>query len=363
MIVDSHLDLAWNALYNGRDLRRPLAAIRDSEPDGRGAMTSLPDLGSADVGIVFATLFAEPVDSWIAAEHDEQLQNLARPPRRYSNPAEAEEQALEMLDLYRSWESDGAVRIITSRETLEHHVQQFERDQVPGFVILMEGADPIRSPEHLQQWWDRGLRMISLAWGSTRYAGGTGSSTGLSAIGNELVHAMAQTGVIHDTSHLSEEAFWDAIALPQHAVCTTHTASRDAVAASFPPDFPANRFLTDGQLREVAKPHGVASSGVVGLMLISEFLDPSWYGRKITAPVTLAEHAARHLHHMASVIDWENVAIGSDVDTLEGAESVPDELDTIADWSRIADAVPATAAAAVLGENWLRFLRETLPAR
>jgi membrane dipeptidase len=79
--------------------------------------------------------------------------------------------------------------------------------------------------------------------------------------------------------------------------------------------------------------------------------------------VTLAEHGARHLHHMASVIGWENVAIGSDVDTLEGSESAPDELDTVADWPRVGDVVPADASAGVLGENWLRFLREALPAR
>jgi membrane dipeptidase len=279
MIVDSHLDVAWNALYNGRDLRAPLAAIRASGPAGAGAMTSLPAMGDAGVGLVFATLFAEPEDSWIEDDHDFDLGHLVRPLRRYATPAEAEEHALEMLDVYRRWEAEGAIRIVTSHETLAGHVAQFESDRVPGFLILMEGADPIQSPDHLQRWWDRGLRMISLAWGSTRYAGGTGSSDGLSPAGSELVHAMAELGVIHDTSHLSEEAFWDAIPLPQHAVCTTHSASRDAVASRMPPSFPANRFLTDEQLREVARPRGVAGSGVVGLMLLSEFLEPSWYGK------------------------------------------------------------------------------------
>ena len=66
LIVDSHLDIAWNALYNGRDLTMTVEDIRIAEgPRTQGtAMTSLASMGEAGIGLVFATLFAEPAETW-----------------------------------------------------------------------------------------------------------------------------------------------------------------------------------------------------------------------------------------------------------------------------------------------------------
>jgi membrane dipeptidase len=200
VIVDAHLDLAWTALHSGRDLTRP--AERES-----GALTSLPELGAAGVALVGATLFAEPADAWFGHAAD-----------GYSTPAEAEAQALEMLGVYRDWEARGAARIVTGRATLEEHLTRFAGDAVPGLLLLIEGADPIVTVADLPEWWERGVRMIGLAWGPTRYAGGTGSDRGLAPIGAELLEAMADLGVIHDASHLSEEAFAAALAHPELAL-------------------------------------------------------------------------------------------------------------------------------------------------
>ena len=71
---------------------------------------------------------------------------------------------------------------------LEQHVNEWqtwdnahaeETDKTPplGFVISMEGADPIVEPSQAQGWWDDGLRMIGLAhYGPSAYAFGTGSA-------------------------------------------------------------------------------------------------------------------------------------------------------------------------------------------
>jgi microsomal dipeptidase-like Zn-dependent dipeptidase len=79
-------------------------------------------------------------------------------------------------------------------------------------------------------------------------------------------------------------------------------------------------------------------------------------------PVTLAEHAAAHLRHIAGIAGWDLVEIGSDVDAGHGRAETPRELDSVADWPRIADVVPVQSRAGVLGGNWLRFLRAALPA-
>jgi membrane dipeptidase len=335
VIVDAHLDLAWTALHSGRDLTRP--AERAS-----GALTSLPGLGAAGVALVGATLFAEPADAWLEPVDG-----------GYRTPEEAEAQALEMLALYREWEARGAVRIVTGRASLEDHLTRFAADAVPGLLLLIEGADPIVAVADLDAWWERGVRMIGLAWGPTRYAGGTGSTAGLSPLGAELLEAMADRGVIHDASHLSEEAFDEALPLPHHALCVTHATAR-ALMTGAPGRIPHNRFLADGQIRAVAE-----RDGVIGLALLNDFLAPGW--RAGDPPVTLAGQAGAHLRHIAGIAGWERVGIGSDVDAGHGRAETPAELDSVADWPRLAEVVPEESRAAVLGGNWLRFLRAALP--
>lgn len=362
MIVDAHLDIAHNAICNGRDLTRTVADLRASEQRRRAvAMTSLPDLGNAGVGVVFATLFAEPTDSWSAglAEASETPYPLAT----YNTPEEAELSALQMLELYEGWAERGLVRLIIDRATLEAHLAQFPEDRIPGFVISMEGADPIVGPEDLERWWRRGLRLIGLAWGSTRYAGGTGSSQGLTSAGRELLQAMAELGVIHDAAHLSEEAFWEAAGLPQRALCVSHAGAREVLlpAPGRPAYVPLNRHLSDAQIREVAKPHGATSRGVIGITLLNDFLDPSWDYLNPDHEVSFLEWGGRHLRHFASIAGWESVGVGSDIDAGYGRDETPIEFDTVADWPRIAECVPPETREGVLGGNWLRFLREALP--
>jgi membrane dipeptidase len=334
VIVDAHLDLAWAALDSGRDLTLPLDPASN-------ALTSLPALGDAGVALVHATLFAQPADSWLEPAEG-----------GYRTPREAEALALGMLDIYRGWEARGAARIVTGRASLDAHLARFAEDRVPGLLLLMEGADPIVDVADLAAWWERGLRMIGLAWGPTRYAGGTGSTAGLSPAGAELLHAMAELGVIHDASHLSEEAFADALALPQHALCVTHAAARALMDGSG--RIPLNRFLGDDQIRAVG-----ARGGVIGLALLNEFLRPGW--RPGDAPVSLSDEGAAHLGHIAALAEWDHVGIGSDVDAGHGRAETPVELDSVADWTRIGDVVPLEARPGVLGGNWLRFLRAALP--
>ena len=56
---------------------------------------------------------------------------------------------------------------------MEHHLDIWRTDRLPGLVLLMEGADPIVQVSDLAEWWRRGLRIIGLTFGDTRY--GTGA--------------------------------------------------------------------------------------------------------------------------------------------------------------------------------------------
>ena len=65
--------------------------------------------------------------------------------------------------------------------------------------------------------------------------------------------------------------------------------------------------------------------------------------------------------HIAEIAGWAHVGIGSDLDGGFGREESPEEIDTIADLHTLGSTVPAEFREALLGENWLSFLKSTLP--
>jgi membrane dipeptidase len=68
-----------------------------------------------------------------------------------------------------------------------------------------------------------------------------------------------------------------------------------------------------------------------------------------------------HLNHFADLIGWDAIGIGSDVDSGFGRDETAVDIDNVEEWSRVGALVPASARSGVLGENWLRFLSQTLP--
>jgi membrane dipeptidase len=148
-----------------------------------------------------------------------------------------------------------------------------------------------------------------------------------------------------DTSHLAEESFWDAIAIGAHAVCASHSNARALVAT--------DRQLSDAMISAVGE-----RGGVVGLNLYNQFLHPGWSSNGERPHVALAD-VRRHAEHVAGLIGWERVGIGSDLDGGLGVSETPAELGSIADLSLLDGIAPPDSG--LLGENWLRWLRSALP--
>jgi membrane dipeptidase len=345
LIVDGHLDLAHGVTEYGRDLERDVQEIRAAEAGAnleRGLATvTLPELRRGGVAVAFATLFAAPAELWTHPGYVNE--------RGYRTPEEAQTQALEQLRVYDDWAARGLVRVLRSVADLEHHLELWKTDGVPGLVILMEGADPIVQPNDLEAWWSRGVRIVGTSWGATRYAGGTEAAGGLTSLGRELVAAMHARGMILDVSHQSWEAFWDSLEVGVHHVIASHSnpfALRPTT----------NRHLTDAMIRAIG-----ARDGMVGVVLLNSFLEPRWVRDDRRTPVTVENQVRRHLEHVAGLIGWNRVGIGSDLDGGFGSLETPG-LDTVADLVKIGDVVPSEARAGVLGGNWIEFLRRALPA-
>ncbi|MBI1256315.1 MAG: hypothetical protein GC204_02485 [Chloroflexi bacterium] len=347
-IVDGHLDLAENVTLFGFDLTRSATERRLIENrTSRQATVSLPDMERGGIAVACATVTAGFLAQDVGG--DPFVPRTAF----YSTAQQAEAQALRQIDLYESWEAQGRVRLLKSANDLDHHLSLWQQDRKPGLVLLMEGADPIVCVADLPRWWARGLRMIGLTFGDTIYgAGVAGGSTavkpgGLSAEGVALLEDMAALGFIWDISHLTEAGIWQGFDLKFPRVCASH-ANAQALT-------PTNRHLSDTVIRALAE-----RDGVIGLVLYNGFLEPRWKTDHAII-VTLQEHLRRHADHIAALVGWEHIGIGSDLDGGLGLEESPLEIDTIADLRRVGDALPEAARAAVLSSNWLNFLRRSLP--
>ncbi|CAM3601006.1 dipeptidase [Deinococcus frigens] len=324
MLIDGHLDLAYNALI-GRDLTLDLESLRAGDPvQGQTATTTFSELRAAGARVCFGTLFAAP--------------RTPDSPGGYTDPAGARAQALAQLDVYRRWEDDGFIRLLRSGTEVTAHLA--DTGAPLGVVLLMEGADPVRDADDLPFWVDAGVRLIGPAWGGTRYAGGTGAPGPLTDAGRALVTAMRDLGIALDASHLDDAAFREAARIGPRMIAS-HSNSRALVSG--------HRHLSDEMARAIAD-----QDGVIGLVFLSQFIKE---GAETGA--TLDELAA-HACHYAELIGWDRVAIGSDMDGGFGAEKTPVGIGRYAELPRFLDGLPGEHRSGVAGENWLRWLRAYL---
>ena len=351
LIVDGHLDLAFNAQL-GYDFSKPLHEARTSETGrlmtarGETPTVSLPELRAANVGVVFGTLFAMPASA---------PSDLRGP--RYSTADEAHMDALGQIDYYRRLEREGLIQVIESRSLLAEVIEARHDPPRPaqdiGLVLLIEGGDPIRTPEELDHWFDLGVRIVGPAWSRTRYSGGTMAPGPLTEAGRELMARMQPAGMVLDASHMAEESFWQALKIFDGPVIATHSNCRRFV--------PTDRQLTDEMIRAI-----VDRDGVVGVVLFNRFLDATW--TPDDGKVVGLEVLIQHIEHICEIAgDTGHVGIGSDLDGGFGREGIPTELDSCVDLPLIEQALLHTGwraehAAGVMGGNWLRWLRGALPA-
>jgi membrane dipeptidase len=349
-IVDAHLDLAYNALKYNRDLRLPLAELRrleegSAQPNGRATVT-YSTLIDAGIGLVFGTIFVGPADHPLI---------VPDAITSYRNPAEAHRAGQAQLDYYhRMADEDSRIRLVRNLAQLEEVVASHAedgRERLLGIVPLMEGADPIREPEELEMWYERGLRIIGPAWDSTRYAAGAWNGAGgLTSDGHRLLEVMAEFGLILDLTHMSEQGTLEALDRYPGPIVATHSNSRTLV--------PSQRQLSDLQIERVAE-----RGGIVGVVPYNIFLLANHRRGEPKERVTL-DHVVAHIDHICQVVgDARHVGLGSDFDGGFGSADIPAEMDSAADVPLIGKALAARGYEAadvtdILGGNWLRLLRQ-----
>lgn len=289
------------------------------------AAVTLPSLREGNVRRVLATIFTE------AGGNDAGVSYAA------GDADEAHAAGVAQLGVYDAW--------------LQQHAWTRAREKGElRFQLLMECADPIREPGELAWWVQQGVVAIGLAWArGSRYAGGNSTGGPLTASGRELLREMDRLHVVHDASHLSDEALAGLFACTNARVIASHSNCR--VLIDRPGDTPRQRHLTDEAIREIAR-----RDGVIGLNLFSLFLVPGGAdGLRASIAQTLA-----HVEHICNLTgSTKHVGLGSDMDGGLRGDQLPANINKPADLRLLAEGLRDRgwnddAVRAFMHGNWER---------
>jgi membrane dipeptidase len=358
ILIDAHEDLAWNILTFRRDYSRSVAETRRLEVASLAAQVNgdtllgWPEYQHGKVAIVFSTIFAAPERHKLGPWDEQCYRSVDEAHLRYQQQIEAYERLVgEHPDMFQKIETQADL------ESVLAHWQREDTDKHPvGLVRLMEGAEGVRELAELEQWYRGGVRIIGPAWAGTRFCGGTHEPGGLTDEGRELIDRIAAYHFSLDISHMDEKAALESLDAYQGPVIASHANALALLKGS-----DSNRHLTDRVIEGILE-----RDGIIGIVPANSFLRPGWKEAGGRDLVTL-DYFISQIDYICQLAgNARHVGIGSDFDGGFGLQSVPHEIDSIADLRKI---IPLLAQrgytevdmASILNENWLAHLKNNLP--
>lgn len=349
-LFDAHLDLALNGVDWNRDLRQGVNDIRAQEQSlgmtekGRCTNTlSFPELRSAEVGVCLTTLLAR---------QEKEINHSFG----WTTPEACYAMAHAHLAYYRAMERAGWMKMLRTKADLQSHVQAFRNapETTPlGFILTMEGADPVLKPETIDEFYEHGLRAIGLThYGTNRYGGGTRSEVGLSLDAIPLLKRIAELGMTVDVTHLSDVAFWQVL---EHFPGRIHASHQNSRRISN-----WQRQFSDQQYKAV-----IDRNGVIGMAFDSIMLQEGYVRGQSKNEITI-ERAVDNIDIVCQLAgNSRHVGIGTDLDGGYGNEQTPMDLNRYSDLRCLPDLLSNRGYSdvdieAIMHGNWIRFFGEVL---
>lgn len=160
-----------------------------------------------------------------------------------------------------------------------------------------------------------------------------------------------------DISHMDDVSARQALDEYEGQVIASHSNAEALIRG-----IPINRHLKDETIQQL-----IDRDGVMGIVPLNSFLDWEWRDHGGREALTL-DHVVAQIDHVCQIAgDTHHVALGTDFDGGFGVESVPSEIDTIADLTKLAPQFAKKGynqedIERIFSGNWLRILQNTLPS-
>ena len=175
-------------------------------------------------------------------------------------------------------------------------------------LLSVEGAEQI---DDIKMAYALGVRVVHITWNFDNGLCGSvmGSGAGLSEKGRCFVKKAQELGVLLDTSHISQQGFWEVLEISRKPVIAGHSNTRALC--------PVPRNLSDEQFIALKNQGGGA-----GINLYPEFLG---LGRDIDAVFA-------HIEHFMALGGEKAVFLGCD---LDGIDEMPKGIHGVEDLGKI----------------------------
>ena len=239
-----------------------------------------------------------------------------------------------------------------------------------ALLITMEGAEPLASDlDLLRVFYELGVRVIGLTHARRNAAGSGGifaasgsPRDGLTAFGRDLVRECELLGVIVDLAHINPAGFGEILSLTAKPPIVSHTNARKF--------YDVERNISDEQIRLIGEHHGVVG---INSILVSPKEEESTLNRYVD-----------HIEHVVDLIGIDGVGIGFDFfefiyeqwpeakkKEMAATLATPHFIPGLRNHSHapnltrklIERGFKDEEIEKIVRENWMRILRELLPAR
>jgi membrane dipeptidase len=246
-------------------------------------------------------------------------------------------------------------------------IERARREGRTGIILGWQNATGFG--DHLplvEVYHELGLRVVQLTYNTATTVGSgcyESDDRGLTDFGRDLVDELNRVGILIDLSHVGAKTSADAIAYSKKPVAYTHCLPAALKA------HPRNK--SDDELRFLAE-----RGGFVGVTMFPPFL-------KRGAHSTM-DDIVEAIEHVANVVGEDRVGIGTDFTQGHGDEffrylthdkgdgrkltdfgsvQMPEGFQRLEDFPNLVPALerkgwPEGRIRKIMGENWLRFLRE-----
>ena len=200
--------------------------------------------------------------------------------------------------------------------------EQIEQNKTCGkmsaLLTLEEGAVLKGDVSTLHEFYDLGVRMITITWNYSNELGypnvdlmpylkkeiekpnftNPETKKGLTETGIHIIEEMGRLGIIIDVSHGSDALFYDVCRYTKKPFVASHSNAR-AICHH-------NRNLSDDMIRTLA-----LRGGVMGMNFCADFLNPDAHGKCYIHDIIV------HMQYIKNIGGVEVIGLGSDFDGIE----------------------------------------------
>lgn len=277
-------------------------------------------------------------------------------PAELGDGAEATANANKLIDMV-----EDLVANSPGKFALAYSVAEAEANFANGLISFpmgMENGSPIAGDiNNVEYFYNRGIRYITLTHALSNHIADSSYDDnkqwqGLSPFGEQVVAEMNRVGIMVDISHVSDDAFWDALAISKAPMVASHSSLR-----YFTPGFERN--MTDDMVKALAEKGGVVMINFGSAFLTEEANQAgdwdaydAWreekgvedtpenlaafraeYFGEAGYPYATLDEVLDHFDRAVQIAGIDHVGIGSDFDGV--GDSLPIGLKDVSDYPNL----------------------------